>query len=90
MKKIIGVLGVAVIAVAMFFSANAVSGNSTNTDLASLMTLNKAHADAEGIPTMLCRHVQTHMGPFVVRECEKCVFVYSYINFTEGTCTESY
>jgi hypothetical protein len=48
MKKIIGILGVAVIAAAMFFSANNVSGSSSDIGLASLMNMNVAHADSEG------------------------------------------
>jgi hypothetical protein len=47
MKKIIGILCVAVIAVAMFFSANGVNGSSSNTGLASLMTMNTANAQSE-------------------------------------------
>ena len=47
MKKIIGILGVAMIAATMFFNANALSGSTTDTSLSSLMTLNKAHADNE-------------------------------------------
>jgi len=43
MKKILGVLGVAVIAVAMFFSANA--NTSSDLDLASLISLNSANAE---------------------------------------------
>jgi hypothetical protein len=45
MKKIIGILGVAIIAVAMFFSANGVNTSSADTSLASLMTINAANAE---------------------------------------------
>jgi hypothetical protein len=47
MKKIIGVLGLAVIAATIFFSANNVSGSISDASLASLTSLNEAHADAE-------------------------------------------
>ena len=45
MKKIIGILGIAVIAAAMFFSTNNVNGSSSDTSLASLMSLNSANAE---------------------------------------------
>ena len=45
MKKILGVLGVAVIAATMFFSANAVSGSTTDLNLASLISMNTANAE---------------------------------------------
>ncbi|WP_026712494.1 hypothetical protein [Flavobacterium daejeonense] len=51
MKKIIGVLGVAVIAATMFFSANNANGFNSDTSLASLITMNEAHAGAEGCQT---------------------------------------
>ncbi|MBA0883952.1 hypothetical protein [Flavobacterium undicola] len=51
MKKIIGVLGVAVIAVAMFFSANAVNSSVADLNLNSLINLNVAHAEGETTPT---------------------------------------
>lgn len=47
MKKIIGVLGVAVIAATMFFNTNNVSGSSSDIGLASLMNMNVAYADGE-------------------------------------------
>lgn len=45
MKKIIGILGVAVIAAAMFFSANAVS-STNDTDLSSLIAIDVANAES--------------------------------------------
>lgn len=45
MKKLIGILGVAVIAATMFFSANSVSDNTTDASLASLITMNTANAE---------------------------------------------
>ncbi|WP_269243387.1 hypothetical protein [Flavobacterium limnophilum] len=44
MKKILGILGVAVIAATMFFSTNNVNGSSSDASLASLITLNTANA----------------------------------------------
>ena len=46
MKKIIGILGVAVFAMAMFFSTNATSSSDGNLNLASLITLNTANAES--------------------------------------------
>lgn len=45
MKKIIGILGVAVIAATMFFSANNVNGSSSDASLASLVGMNSANAE---------------------------------------------
>lgn len=45
MKKIIGILGVAVIAATMFFSANAVNGSANDTSLAGLIAMNTANAE---------------------------------------------
>ena len=48
MKKIIGILGVAVIAATMFYSANAVNVSKTDLNLASLVSMNTANAEVEG------------------------------------------
>lgn len=45
MKKILGILGVAVIVAAMFLNTNAVNGSSSDTSLANLLTLNSANAE---------------------------------------------
>jgi hypothetical protein len=45
MKKIVGVLGVAVIAATMFFSANGVTDSPADTNLASLLGMNSANAE---------------------------------------------
>jgi hypothetical protein len=45
MKKIIGVLGVAVIAATMFFSANVENGSTSDASLASLLGMNSANAE---------------------------------------------
>ena len=50
MKKIIGILGVVVIAVAMFFSTNAMNNSNGNFDLASLLALNTANAECNSCP----------------------------------------
>ncbi|GEL12135.1 hypothetical protein SAMN05192550_3111 [Flavobacterium glycines] len=47
MKKIIVAFGVVVIAVMMFFSANNVNSYSSNTNLASLITINTANAEPD-------------------------------------------
>lgn len=47
MKKITGILGVAVIALAIFFSANGSKSSTSDTSLASLMSLNVANAQTE-------------------------------------------
>ncbi len=49
MKKIIGILGVAVIAATMFFSANNVAGSDADASLASLAAINMASASAEDV-----------------------------------------
>ena len=90
MKKIIGILGVAMITATMYFSTNAVSDSFTDTSLASLISLNKAHADSEGTATVPCKDVQTDMGQFAVRACQKCVWVNTYFIYTPSTCTYSY
>lgn len=45
MKKIIGILGVALIVAAMFLNTNAVNGSGSDTSLANLLTLNSANAE---------------------------------------------
>lgn len=45
MKKIIGVLGVAMIAATMFFNANNVNNFSLDSSLTSLLTMNAANAE---------------------------------------------
>ena len=45
MKKIIGILGVAVIAATMFFSANNVAGSGSDASLASVVGMNSANAE---------------------------------------------
>ncbi len=47
MKKLIGVLGVALIAMALFLSTNTI--NTNDVDLASLMSMNTANAECEGL-----------------------------------------
>lgn len=45
MKKLTGILGVAVFAMAMFFSINTMNSANGDLDLASLLTINKANAE---------------------------------------------
>ena len=45
MKKLIGILGVAVLAATMFFSANNVAGSNSDASLASLVGMNSANAE---------------------------------------------
>jgi hypothetical protein len=45
MKKIIGILGVAVIAATLFFSTDVVNSTNTDTTLGSLIVMNTANAD---------------------------------------------
>jgi len=49
MKIIIGILGVAMIAATMFFSANNVNVSSSDASLASLMGMNTANAETSYI-----------------------------------------
>lgn len=50
MKKIIGILGVAVIATTMFFSANNVNDSTKDISLSSLISLNNANATENSGP----------------------------------------
>lgn len=45
MKKIVKILGVAVIAMSMFFSANTLNNSNGNFDLTSLLTMSTANAE---------------------------------------------
>ena len=45
MKKIIGILGVAVIAMAMFFSTNNLNSSNEDLELASLIAIDTANAE---------------------------------------------
>ena len=45
MKKLIGIVGVMVIAMAMFFSINVLNGTNSDFDLASLIQMNTANAE---------------------------------------------
>ncbi len=48
MKKIIGILGVAVLAVTLFLNGNSINNSGNNFDLAGLISLNPASAQSEG------------------------------------------
>lgn len=45
MKKLIGILGIAVIAMTMFFSTNSINTSDGEVDLASLIAINTANAE---------------------------------------------
>ena len=47
MKKLTGILGVTVIAVAMFFNSNAMNNSNGDLDLASLLEVNTANAECD-------------------------------------------
>lgn len=51
MKKLIGILGVVVIAMAMFFSANPINSSNIDLNLADLITMNTANAEVPGQDT---------------------------------------
>ena len=55
MKKIIGVLGTAALALTMFMNTNSMNGASTNLDLASLGALNIANAECPTGTAGRCR-----------------------------------
>lgn len=69
MKKIIGILGVGVIATTMFFTANNVNGSSSaDTSLTSLLNMNVANAeidpDGEVEDEVACKYTITiNIGP---------------------------
>ena len=48
MKKIIGIIGIAVIAMAVFFNANTMNGSNGDLDLANLIAMNIANAENTG------------------------------------------
>ncbi len=54
MKKLIGIVGVAVIAMAMFFSTSALNSSSGDLDLASLLNINTANAESGTYKGPLC------------------------------------
>ena len=68
MKKAIGILGVIVFTVAMFFNTNTISGSNSDTSLVSLMTLNSANAEScqeepRGCPIWIPHYVFEASGP---------------------------
>ena len=48
MKKLIGIIGVAVIAFAVFFNANTMNSSNNDFDLASILNMNTANAECYG------------------------------------------
>jgi hypothetical protein len=59
MKKIIGVLGVAVIAATMFFNTNGVNSSSSDSSLAGLLAMNTANAEYGSGEKCKCTNVQS-------------------------------
>lgn len=55
MKKLIGIIGTAVIAMAMLFSANSINSSNGDLDLASLLSVNTANAE-EGCNDATCNY----------------------------------
>ena len=72
MKKIIGILGVAVIAVAMFFNANNANGSVSDISLASLMNMNVANAQSESSGDAVCLQAQVMVTKSVAQTGKGC------------------
>jgi hypothetical protein len=75
MKKIIGILGVAVIATAMFFSANAVS-STNDTDLSSLIAIDAANAEEGYAGSYFCKPGGTYC----------MTYTYQHYRYDRGLC----
>ena len=72
MKKLIGMVGIAVMAMAMFFSTNAMDSSNSNLDLASIINMNTANAEEGGdCPYGSCTHKQYFAGN-LQWECTAC------------------
>ena len=56
MKKIIGILGTAALALTMYMNTNSANGISTNLDLESLVALNNANAECIAGDLGICRY----------------------------------
>lgn len=73
MKKIIGIVGVAVIAATLFFTTDLVNNTSEDTTLASLITMNTANAEdpylivgiGKPVPQKCTFEVEDPTGPLV-------------------------
>ncbi|GAL89711.1 hypothetical protein [Jejuia pallidilutea] len=73
MKKIIGILGIIMIAMAMFLNTSANYSSNGNFDLASLTALSIANAESGGVscPYGSCTHKQYFAGN-LQWECSAC------------------
>lgn len=56
MKKLLGVLGIAVVAMTMFFNTNSLSNSTGDFDLTTLLTKNTAFAEQEACVTPIILH----------------------------------
>lgn len=68
MKKIIGILAIAVITATMFFSSNTVNSSSTDISLTNLTSINEAHAGSEcdhGTPTYTITYFKKNDGSYI-------------------------
>lgn len=52
MKKTIGIIGTAVIAMVMFFNTNMINSSNGDLDLASLLEVNTANAECDGFDVL--------------------------------------
>ncbi|MDY7396718.1 hypothetical protein UMM65_15830 [Aureibaculum sp. 2210JD6-5] len=79
-KKIIGILGIAIIAMALFFSTNAINGSNGEFDLLGLVSMNTANAE--------CNNVTHQPGAYCKNNYEKnCGFC--TVSSTVTSCKES-
>ena len=81
MKKLIGIVGIAVIAMAMFFNTNALNSSNGDFDLASLLNMNSANAECthgdpecffkcDSTPNETCKFTYQHAGVTVTLTCD--------------------
>lgn len=84
MKKLTGILGVVVLAMAMFFNLNTMNSSNVNFDLASLLTMNTANAEIFGQDDCSSNSIQDYMP-----DDDPCtVYVMSPIIGVPGTLIE--
>lgn len=71
MKKILGILGVVMIAATMFFSSNVANTSNGNLNLAGLININTANAE-DNCP---CYDTYTVGGTWAITKCNGCTEV---------------
>lgn len=71
MKKIIGVLGITVIAMAMFFNTNVINSSNRDSNLVSLISMNTANAE-DSCP---CYDTYSLNGSWMITKCNGCTQV---------------